>query len=634
MAADSAASVGRTEPALRDLIAESPFHFSLRANRAQEIPWQEWDAYAFDQARAQDRPILLAIGASWCHRCHVMDETTYSDERVIDLLSSRFVCIRVDADERPDVNARYGVGESPTVAFLTSDGDAVSTTGYQDPGQMLAAMKRMLDGWYADREAIIQQVEAARVMRAAERAAARAERTPGRLTPSILDQALEIVQERFDPEHSGLIEDGAEPGSERASVRFPRTDVLRLWRYSYHRRNDGPAFNRAFDMARAMVEGGLYDRADGGFFRASKQADWSQPHAEKLARDQGRALLALAELALSDEEARDTLLEAAEGTARFLTETLGDAQGAIFASQDADETWHHATLDERAAMEPPQVDRRVFTASAAVAARGLIAAGIAFDRRDWVERGRRAVDFLLYHLRAGEAGMYHEYDAASGGARHFGILDDQTQMLLAFLEAYEVSGQPLYFEHARALGVLIERDWLEPGIGFRDLSYDHDETAMLAEPAYPLPVNVATAEAFIWLGRLTHDDRYLSTAQETLGAFAHGLERRGLGVADYARVVDRLLSAEPEFKIVAEFPAGEPDRVADPLHQRALRLPLAGRTVQRLNTTTDEVLMLQLGLPRVPKVAYVCAGTTCSSQVTDPDALEGAIEDVLAAPSW
>ncbi|MEX2372499.1 MAG: DUF255 domain-containing protein, partial [Dehalococcoidia bacterium] len=96
---------------------DASFHFSPRANRAHEIPWLEWDAEAFEHARREDRPVLLAIAGSWCHWCHVMDETTYSDQRVIDLLASRFVCIRVDTDERPDVNGRYNAGGWPTTAF-------------------------------------------------------------------------------------------------------------------------------------------------------------------------------------------------------------------------------------------------------------------------------------------------------------------------------------------------------------------------------------------------------------------------------------------------------------------------------------------------------------------------------------
>ena len=142
------------------------------------------------------------------------------------------------------------------------------------------------------------------------------------------------------------------------------------------------------------------------------------------------------------------------------------------------------------------------------------------------------------------------------------------------------------------------------------------------------------AEALTWLGRLTHDERHLAQAQDTLGAFAPGLEARGLSGANYARVVDRLLSAEPEFKIVAEYEAGEPDMVADPLHAAALRLRLPGRTVQRLDRVGDAGLIEQLRLPDVAKVAYVCSGSTCLGPFTEPEQLLPAVEELLGAPVW
>ncbi len=613
-------------------MSDTSFHFSPRPNRAAEIPWQEWGAEAFERAQRDDVPVLLAISGTWCHWCHVMDETTYSDPRVIDLLTTRFVPVRVDTDERPDVNGRYNAGGWPTTAFLTPEGDVIAAATYLDPEQMADAAMTVLEGWLVNREAVVQQVEAARAMRAAERAAARAQRSPGALTPGILDVAIDLLDERYDEAAAGLVEDGATPENGRALLRFPHAEALRFWRYVSHRREQPVALDRARAAWEAMARGGLFDRVDGGVFRYATQPDWSVPHVEKLARDQGALMHAAAEIAISDHDWREDQRLLVERLAGYVIDTLGDAQGGIGSAQDADERYHAATEAERALMLPPAVDRRVFTAATAVAARGLVALGVAFDRRDWQTRGVRAVDFLLTHSRAAEAGMYHAFD---GTPSLVGILDDQAQMLLALLETYEVTGQPRYLEHARWLARVMDEHWLEPGLGFRDVAFDHDDTAMLAEPSVPLAVNVAAAEGFLWLGRLTHDEHYLRVASETLTLFAHGLEARGLAIVDYARVVDRLLSLEPEFKIVSEWPAGEPDRVADPLHEAALRLPLASRTVQRLQPEQDDLLFYALGLPRdAVKRAYVCAGYTCSQPVTQPEALLGAVEEIVAAPSW
>ena len=99
-----------------------PHRFSPRPNRAHEVPWLEWGAEALERARPEDKPVLLSISAVWCHWCHVMDETTYSDQRVIELLPSGFIPVRIDSDVRPDVDARYNAGGWPPTATLGADG--------------------------------------------------------------------------------------------------------------------------------------------------------------------------------------------------------------------------------------------------------------------------------------------------------------------------------------------------------------------------------------------------------------------------------------------------------------------------------------------------------------------------------
>lgn len=600
-------------------ISGGSFPFSPRPHRADEIAWREWSAAPFEVAAETDRPVLLSLAASWSLDSHRLDESVLSDQRAIDLIGSQFVAVRADVDERPDVASRYAPAV-PALAFLTPEGDPISTLAARsgdidaiDADTFIHAAQAVLDDWYRDREGVTQRVDAARATRAAERAAARATRAPGVLTPSVLDTALDIVSAHWDEDEQAL----QVPGSDEHARVEPQPDVVRLLRYAYHRRGLAPEFNRAFAITQALAEGDLADRIDGGFFRQASEG-WVDPAGEKLARVQGAMLLAMAEVAHSDDEALEVLDEAIDGTARYLIQSLGDASGAIASSE----------VTVPGAME---VDRRVFAGSIAVVARALLRAGSTLARRDWVERGRRAVDFLLARMRAGEAGVYHAWD---GGARTLGILDDQAQTLLALLEAYEVSGQGHYFEQARQIARVVDRDWHEPGLGFRDLADGSEETGLLAEPAYPLAENVDMAEALIWLARLTHDERHLSIAQETLGAFAHGIEGRGLAASNYARVVDRLLSAEPEFKVIAEHEAGEPDAVADPLHLAALRLRLAGRTVQRLDRVADAELIRQLGLPDIAKAAFVCSGSSCLGPLTEPEQLLPTVEELLGAPAW
>src|SRR5436190_12414610 len=154
--------------------AAQEFHFSPRPNRASEITWQAWSHEAFDAARRTDRPILLSISAVWCHWCHVMDETTYSNPGVIDLIKNEYVPIRVDNDVRPDINQRYNMGGWPSTAFLTSSGDILTGATYLPPDQMANALMRIADYYRANQAEI-----ASRVLDARKRAAAGVARSAG-----------------------------------------------------------------------------------------------------------------------------------------------------------------------------------------------------------------------------------------------------------------------------------------------------------------------------------------------------------------------------------------------------------------------------------------------------------------------
>src|SRR6202165_2133806 len=136
----------------------SRFRFSPRPNRAHEITWHEWSDAAFAQARERDVPVLLAISAVWCHWCHVMDETSYSTDDVIRLINERYVAIRVDNDERPDVNRRYNMGGWPTTAFLTPDGQIVHGGTYVPPDAMRSSLAQVAELWSTKRSDLSQRV--------------------------------------------------------------------------------------------------------------------------------------------------------------------------------------------------------------------------------------------------------------------------------------------------------------------------------------------------------------------------------------------------------------------------------------------------------------------------------------------
>ncbi|HEX6061913.1 MAG TPA: DUF255 domain-containing protein, partial [Candidatus Limnocylindria bacterium] len=181
----------------------SDFHFSPRPNRASEIAWRAWGDEAFREARSADKPVLLAISAVWCHWCHVMDETSYSDPAVIAGVNERYIPIRVDNDERPDVNRRYNMGGWPTTAFLTPDGEILNGATYIPPDAMRRSVAEIADHWRDKRSELEPRL---RELKAHE-ADAHAQR-PGDLDWSIVGAIGALIRGQYDSEYGGF---GREP---------------------------------------------------------------------------------------------------------------------------------------------------------------------------------------------------------------------------------------------------------------------------------------------------------------------------------------------------------------------------------------------------------------------------------------
>src|SRR4051794_4627579 len=177
--------------------------FSPRPNRAAEIGWRPWGEKAFQEAQVADKPVLLAISAVWCHWCHVMDETSYSDANTIALINERYVPIRVDNDERPDVNRRYNMGGWPTTAFLTPDGEIIHGGTYIPPDVMYQTVGAVSEIWRDKREDIQRRVAEVKAQEDSTRAP-----KPGDLSSDIVESVSALIRGQYDPEHGGF---GREP---------------------------------------------------------------------------------------------------------------------------------------------------------------------------------------------------------------------------------------------------------------------------------------------------------------------------------------------------------------------------------------------------------------------------------------
>jgi uncharacterized protein YyaL (SSP411 family) len=587
------------------------FHFSPRPNRAHEIRWRPWGPDAFQEAAREGKPILLAISAVWCHWCHVMDETSYSDEQVISLINDRYVPVRVDNDQRPDVNARYNMGGWPSTAFLTPDGEVLAGLTYVPPDQMRQALEQVSAHFRDNREAIqakVREIQAGR-----QRAAASA--GGGELSATIVDAVLAAAGDAYDPVYGGF---GSAP-------KFPHSDVLDLLLHVGLRRQDRDLVHMARKTLERMSGGGIFDRAWGGFFRYATNRDWSVPHFEKMLEDNSNLLRNL--LRLYRVSGEETHADTARRVVEYMDRWLSDPEtGAFYGSQDADEEFYALGAAERERVQAPYVDRTAYTSWNAMAASAYLEASWTLHRPDLADRARRALDFLWRECRAPEGGMYRFHD---GTPHQPGLLGDQVFTARAFLDAFEVSAEPAYLERAEDMAaLLVDRFADGDGGGFYDVWEGHETLGRLGIRQKPLAENAVAAEVFLRLGQLTRRPDYEEAARRTLEGFSGDEEVMGHFAAAYARAVDLLLDPPVEVRIVGD-PA-QPATAA--LHIAALALPVAARTVDVLHPSRDAARLEALILPAEPSpAAYVCHGTLCSAPVQEAGSLLAAVVETAKA---
>ena len=611
------------------------FRFSPRPNRAAEIKWRPWGEPAFAEALRLGRPVLLSLSAVWCHWCHVMDETSYSDPRVIAAINEHFVPIRVDNDRHPDVNRRYNMGGWPTTAFLAPSGDVLTGGTYLPPEQMLESLARVKAFFDANR-AQITALEgecaadgdgAARTLLAGlplspERALEALEGDPDVPGDISAELALQVVR-AFDPLYGGI---GAEP-------KFPQPDVFGFMLVYGLLRGDGdpehvpeggsallrPA--RVHEVARAtltaMAGGGLYDQVEGGFFRYATQRDWSVPHYEKMLEDNARliALFAEASLLAADHDLGDPELyrRVAEGAADYLVAALWqEATGAFGGSQDADEHYYLLGADARAELPPPFVDPTVYVDWNALAARALLKVAAVLRRPELADRAVRLLERLYGEARRGDA-MAHFVHADGRLGDGAPLLGDQVAVAAAALDAYETTAERRWLRRARSLA-----DWVGEHLGAPDgrlvdrLATRGESAGLLAHPVPSLDENAGMAEVLLRIEAYTGEARLRERALEILAAWAPHWEQFGVAAAPYAQALLRYLERPDQIVVVGR--RDDPEAVR--LHAAALAAPAPLRTVQWLDPEdhADAARLREAALPAdgSAAAAYVCRGHTCA----------------------
>jgi uncharacterized protein len=656
---------------LPNLLASEPSAY-LKSAAHQPVHWYPWGEAAFAQAQAQDKPILLDIGAVWCHWCHVMDGESYESPAVAAVLNRDFICIKVDRDERPDVDARYqravqalsGQGGWPLTAFLTPDGEVFfggtyfppEDNPYGRPG-FLSVLRQVARLHREDRPKVTGNAKAIRqhVTESLD------ETKQGPVTPAVVTQAVADIARLFDIRYGGF---GTAP-------KFPHPGACELLLARW--------FDERADWMREVVEktltgmarGGIHDQLGGGFHRYSVDERWIVPHFEKMSYDNSELLHAY----LDAFSAFGTPLfkRVAGGIIDWVLEVLADsAQGAFFTSQDADVglgddgdywTW---TPDELKAVLPDQafqVARRAFDVEeqgemhhnphknvlwwhedpASDAERSILEDAVRKLKTARDSRRAPYVDVAAYvnwnammasaFLHAGAVldrpecnalalkvlgriwGSWDERRGMShviGRPEPHGLLDDNVHAAAAFLDAYQATGDAEWLARAVALTrYCLRAHWDDAAGGFFDAARGDTR---------PAEAYLATPAKQVQDAPTPSGNGMAALVLSRLWALTDDPEWR--------RLLDRQLATFAGAAPLLSLHGATLMRAVDWAVHPNTRIEVAGPTGP--GPACDmHLLALQVYRPRklvvrkhaAEPAAVVCIGTACSLPVTTPAAL-------------
>ena len=650
--------------------ATSPY---LRQHADNPVHWQQWSQDALSEAASRDVPILLSIGYAACHWCHVMAHESFEDDAVAEAMNADFVCVKVDREERPDLDAVYmnatvaltGHGGWPMTCFLTPDGRPFFCGTYYPKPAFTELLSAVTGTWRSRRD----EVEEAGDQIASELRRLSAGLPGGgpAIEPSLCDAAVVAILADEDNERGGF---GAAP-------KFPPSALLEALLRHHERTSDPASLAAVQRTGTAMARGGIYDQLAGGFARYSVDASWVVPHFEKMLYDNALLLRAYAHWArrtgdaLARRVAAETaafMLDALVTGAMFassldadaagtegstyvwtpdeLREVLGSDDGrwaaTVFAVTD-DGTFEHgssvlqfphdpedperlarvkaALLAARHARVQPGRDDKVVTAWNGLAITALAEAGVALSRPDLIDAARQCADSLLIlHLVNGRLRR-----ASLGGevGDSPAILEDHGALATGLLTLHQVTGEASWLMAATDLLDTAMAQFADPNSPGRWFDTAADAERLVLRPADP--VDGATpsgaslvTEALIIAGHLAPDgERYRRAAEQALAAHTLLLARAPRGASHWLALAEAAVRGPLQIAVAC-------DRAGSELLAEARVLAPGGAIVVGGAPDSSELLA---GRGRVDGVdaAYVCRGPVCDLPVTTASELAAAL---------
>ena len=582
-------------------MSESLFRFSPRPNRAHEINWREWGADAFQQAKQEDKPILLSISAVWCHWCHVMDETTYSDPRIIQRINERLLPIRVDNDQRPDINTRYNMGGWPTTAILTPAGEIITGGTYINPDQMMGLLDQVDQYWQQNRAEIGDQLTEPNLPTLNE---------APHPDQSVVEQIIDTARQQFDRAYGGL---GMMP-------KFPQPEIWELLLSHFTATGDGSLAGMTVRTLDAMAGSNLYDQTAGGFFRSSTTREWTIPHFEKMLED--NADLAHLYLRAFQTLGDETYRQISDHLLTWANNTLMNEEGLWGGSQDADEEYYRLPPEEREKKPAPYVDPTIYTHANALMIQSQLLAASLINPAQYGPIALTALEALYDRMWDDETGLYHV--DTKDRPELPGLLVDLVQLGHALVDGYEYTGDAIHLERAHTLV-----DWADKHLWGGRVYWDQiertgsDAVGRLQHRQQPLKENALMARLWMRLGTIENDDDAFDRGRAILGAMADFAKDQGIFGASWGLAAD-----------MAEAPPMTATLIDAPGHSGAdLRRAMFGVFDRRRGIRSWPVGTPEFeasGMPELPLPAlYICRGTACAAPVTEPEQIIEALRGLI-----
>jgi uncharacterized protein YyaL (SSP411 family) len=589
----------------------SDFRFSPRPNKAHLVQWRNWGPEAFEEARKKNRPVLLSLSAVWCHWCHVMDETTYSNDDIISYLNEHFIPVRVDADLRPDIDSLYNQGGWPSTAILTPQGEVISGGNYIPPEEMLARLRRAAALFSTDRGMIADRIEEVKVMKELGRIRATGR---GRLPDKgDLDNITEVLIDSFDNIHGGF----------GRNQKFPNPDAVDFLLSRYSRNKDVRLKKIITKTLDEMAKGGLYDKAEGGFFRYATRPDWSGPHYEKML-DVNAGMIrnyADASLVFNNKE----YLAVVRESMRFVQTMLYDpASGALFGSQDADENYYKK--QDRKGMKPPFVDMTTYADSSSLMISALIAAFNATGETLYLDMAVKSAEYLLRNMSAGDEGVYHAF--RNGAPSLKGMLSDNALFGSAMLDLYNTTGERRYLKTAQELEPLVRGRYERSTRRLRAIPDSPLSRPVTAGVLSDMNENLANYRAVRFLSRLACTGEY-----EKLKIV------RDIVATSISRDHEKFAPQEGTYGTVLLWLAGDPIQInilaegdgARNYLSTINRIFVPEKVVRVLSLSEDAKEIKRLNYP-LKEAVYLCVGKRCSAPITSAVGLTTGLQDAVSKP--